>query len=543
MKKLLSILAFVATAAVLPAQSSFKDDFEAFKRQAKQDYDDFRKRANAEYTEFLRKAWEEFAAFGGDTLPREKELPPVVYVPPTPEVKPDTTPVVQPDTTPVVQPKDTIVERLPQEEIDPIHGGKGGLTTVKVPVVIPPITLPDTEPKRLPYEDILTIPNPTPQPQPISPIKEIPAPPQVEIPTMTVQLYGTGLKLRKPSGKLMRLKSVKENAIADAWAELSGDEYNNMLFDLLQIRKGMQLCDWAYLELLEKAAEAVYGKATNEAILLKAYLYSQSGYKMRLASNDSGRLFMLVASKYIIFGQNYFVLDGERYYQIGTKENSLNISSAQMKNEKALSLRINKEQLLKDNLAEERTLTSRFGITATCQVNQNIVDFYNKYPSAAFGDDFGTRWALLANTPLDANIKKSLYPQLQEQIKDLEVEDKVNVLLNFVQTAFVYEYDDVVWGEDRAFFAAETLYYPYCDCEDRSILFTRLVRDLVGLDAVLIYYPGHLASAVSIPNFMKGDYLQVDGKRYTICDPTYINAPVGKTMPGMDNATAKVIVL
>ena len=28
-----------------------------------------------------------------------------------------------------------------------------------------------------------------------------------------------------------------------------------------------------------------------------------------------------------------------------------------------------------------------------------------------------------------------------------------------------------------------------------------------------------------------------------VCDPTFINAPVGRTMPGMDNQKAKVIVL
>lgn len=31
--------------------------------------------------------------------------------------------------------------------------------------------------------------------------------------------------------------------------------------------------------------------------------------------------------------------------------------------------------------------------------------------------------------------------------------------------------------------------------------------------------------------------------KYIVCDPTYINAPVGETMPDMDNQTAKVIYL
>lgn len=119
----------------------------------------------------------------------------------------------------------------------------------------------------------------------------------------------------------------------------------------------------------------------------------------------------------------------------------------------------------------------------------------------------------------------------------------VERLLNFVQTAFVYEYDDKVWGYDRAFFTEETLYYPYCDCEDRSILFSRLVRDLVGLDVILVFYPGHLATAVCFDDEVNGDYIMVGNRKYVVCDPTYIGAPVGATMPGMDNKAAHAIVL
>ena len=115
--------------------------------------------------------------------------------------------------------------------------------------------------------------------------------------------------------------------------------------------------------------------------------------------------------------------------------------------------------------------------------------------------------------------------------------------MHWVQTAFVYEYDDKVWGDDRAFFAEETLYYPYCDCEDRSILYSKLIRDLLGLNVLLVYYPGHLATAVEFDTEVKGDAIVLDGRRFVVCDPTYIGAPVGLTMPEMDNRTAKVILL
>lgn len=151
---------------------------------------------------------------------------------------------------------------------------------------------------------------------------------------------------------------------------------------------------------------------------------------------------------------------------------------------------------------------------------------------------------MYANTPMDNNISSSLYPKLKELLKEKSEIEATNMLLNTLQTGLTYEYDDKVWGGDRAFFSEESLYYPYCDCEDRAILLTRLVRDVLGLNCLLVYYPGHLAAAIEYSdNSVKGDYITLDGRKYVIADPTYINAPIGCTMPGMDNATAKVIKL
>jgi hypothetical protein len=136
-----------------------------------------------------------------------------------------------------------------------------------------------------------------------------------------------------------------------------------------------------------------------------------------------------------------------------------------------------------------------------------------------------------------------LYPPLKKVISGMSEKEAVEVLLNWVQTSFEYKLDNQVWGGDRAFFAQETLYYPYCDCEDRAILFSRLVRDIVGLDIVLLCYPGHLATAVAFNDNVNGDYLTYKNRRYVVCDPTYINAGVGRTMPGMNNREAQLIAL
>ena len=72
---------------------------------------------------------------------------------------------------------------------------------------------------------------------------------------------------------------------------------------------------------------------------------------------------------------------------------------------------------------------------------------------------------------------------------------------------------------------------------------SRLVKDLLELETILVYYPGHLAMGIAFNEDIKGDYISYNGKRFVICDPTYIGAPIGKTMEGMDNSTATVILI
>ena len=58
---------------------------------------------------------------------------------------------------------------------------------------------------------------------------------------------------------------------------------------------------------------------------------------------------------------------------------------------------------------------------------------------------------------------------------------------------------------------------------------------------VFLYYPGHLATAVRFDEDVKGDYLVIDENKYIVCDPTYINAPIGMQMPGLEMKEINVI--
>lgn len=469
-------------------------EFNSYKEQRRKEFEEYRRQRNLEFAEFLRRSWDGFNSKPVTPKPKDETVPPLV---------------------------------VPKDDVPPVNPA----------------------PKPIPFEDIVPVPKPAPQPQPINPIDEEPVTPVVPVqPSVSFTFFGTTDKVRFDKKNNIQLKSLNENAIADAWLKLSEESYTNMIHDCLEIRKKHQLCDWAYLMMLNEMSENVCGRGTNESVLLMAYVYCQSGYQMRLAI-DGQKLVLLIGSKHHIYGTPYYVVDNLNFYPFlrqGERINErLQICNASYPKEKALSLLVSKAQEFTANYRGNRTIKSeRYpNVSATVKINQNLMTFYNTYPTSMLDNNFMTRWAMYANTPMAKDVTNQLYPQLRTLIAGKSHLDAVNILLNWVQTGFEYEYDDKVWGGDRAFFAEESLNYPYCDCEDRSILFTRLVRDLLGLKCILIYYPGHLASAVRFTENVSGDYIQLNGQKYIVSDPTYIGAPVGMTMPSMDNQKAKVILL
>lgn len=456
-----------------------------FVREMTEDFDNFRHQSMAQFAEFVRNPWKEFEETPPLPIPLPNRVPPVI----------------------MDEDKDKPIEDKP----------------VVIEEVVEPIVV-------------------QPQPQPVEPIEEVPV---EKTKYLDFAIFGTPEKVRLGTGKLPFLEGLDENSVASMLGQLCEEEFDNLIYDCLNIRQNRQFSDWAYLQMLNEISKAAYPRDSNSANLLMAYLYLQSGYRMRLA-NDGTNLYMLYASKHEIYEKESFLLDGERYYGLYQLPDKLRISLAAYPNEQSLSLLIDKPQKFSYLTSENRSIHSDKyeNIKLDVAVNKNLMDFYSTYPTSCLDGNLLTRWAMYANTPMDEKTSSVLYPQLKEILEGKTNTEAVNMLLNLIQTGFVYEFDDKIWGKDRAFFSEESFYYPYCDCEDRSILLTRIVRDILGLQCVLVYYPGHLASAIEFPDEdVKGDYVMLGGSKYVIADPTYINAPLGYTMPGMDNASAKVILL
>ena len=300
------------------------------KGKARRALDDFRREARAGLESFRKKCMDEFIAFVRDPWKEFEETPPV------PAPKDDPVP-------PVV---------IPEEDKDKPVEDK--------PVVI---------------EDVVTPPKPEPQPQPVEPIEEVPV---VQEKTVDFTFFGTQGRVRCDTSRCPSLRSISNGEIADALKELASEEFDNLVYDCLHLRDSLQLSDWAYLQMLRQMAAAVAGQHTDGATLLLAYVYMQSGYKMRLAT-DGSHLYMLYASKHQIFEQGAYDVDGVHYYGLDGLPDRLSICKAPFPRERELSLLVPRSQKLARDLSEERTIASKDydGMKLTARVNKNLMAFYD----------------------------------------------------------------------------------------------------------------------------------------------------------------------
>lgn len=480
--------------------------FNDFRKKVLQDFNDFRNKVLKEYADFVRNPWEDVALQPAEEKPKEKDM----------------------------------------EDVKPF------VIDSKVNPIVPNFDENDKGTKPVTIIDILPTPRPLTYPEPVVPVEEDNGENESgeekegNDNEHYFNFFGTKMKCQWSNDCRFSLKGYDENAIADGIELLSTEKYSTLLVDCIRLRKEYHLSDWAYILMLRDLCNSICGEDTNESTLMQAFLYSQSGYKMRLALAGP-KLKMMVATQFDIYGHSYYSIDGSNYYILDGEYDRVHICKAHFPKEQEMSLVMKDSPRLAFAGTETRMIGSRPypDLKAEIGVNQNLMDFYSTYPTSECNHNVMTRWAMYANMEMDQGVRDQLYPQIRAMIEGKTQRKAAESILNWIQTAFPYEYDDKVWGRDRAFFAEESLYYPFCDCEDRSILFTRLIRDLLDLKCILIFYPGHLATGVQFTEDGKGDYIDIDGERFTICDPTIMGdgAPVGFTMPGMDNSSAKVIIL
>ena len=484
--------------------SGFSQDteYEKWKKQQEAEFKEYQDKFDKEFIEMLEKTWEEVGINEGSDFYKERKPVTIPKAPPKPKVEND----VPKDETPIRErvnidipdapaPEPIIIEKPPRESMF------GDM---------------DTRSTNINYFSS-TIP--------------------FEYPTALRSLY---------SPREFSMRKTDNKRIAEFWDKVSRINHDPIIEYSNKVREELQLNDWGYVLLINDFANTVYEGYDKKLVnLYNWFLLTRAGYKVRIGY-DQNDVYILFAVEYNVFNTKYYTLDGEQYYVIDLNEEKQSPSSiftysgTHRGQSKKLNLKITEFPNLGDSKnVKSRTLNFSYDgkdYSIPVSIDRNLITYFEYFPL--------TELPVFFTASMSESSKKSIYEKLAPAIADMNEEEAVNFILRFVQTAFDYKTDQDQFDREKYMIPEETLFYPYSDCDDRSILFANLVQELVGLDVVGLRYSKHLATAVAFSdNSVQGDSHYHSGKKYIVADPTYINASVGMTMTQYKNEKPEIVSL
>lgn len=557
MKKTISFIAGLLLALTGMAQEN-KGGISGFMKEELEDFDKFMDDADKDFINFMREPWKEFEA-EKPVLKRVKPEPvkPVVYDEKTApksekpvcltieEILDMTTsegkqkPVVQlNEVDRIVFDKPEVIVRKKKDPKVIIIEEKAADKPAVQPEKKPVVEVVEAEPEAEPAPVVEADRRPELAAEPRLPVSSTPTSPlyRGESGRSKIAYGGLAFYLNNSLNRKCSLNGLNENAIADAYEALCNSDYKPLLADCAQIRKDLRLNDWGVFTLVRQVADTYCGTA-NESIVMQQFLLNEMGYKARMARKATeDKMMLFVATDCSIYAHPYITLNGQNYYNLSGNNEQCQFYMCQKDSPKAknsVGMQLKEAPLFPGTVVSSTHQAKGSAARVTVDVPKALMDFYKDYPQC----DYSVYFNAPVNVAMENRILSSLAPLVQGRNEA----DAANILINFVQTAFQYQTDGQQFGYEKPFFVEELFYYPYSDCEDRAMLFSYLVRKLLGLDVVLLDYPEHIATAVRFNGNVSGDYLMVNGRKYIVCDPIYIGASIGMTMPRYKTVSAKVL--
>lgn len=494
MKRLFTsvILAVVVFTA---AAQNYEDPFEEFAAQSEKTFSDFRQDADRSFSDLMEKAWKAFDAMDALEAPRRPGPVEAVYAP---------------------------VDSLPSgRELPCPKMIRQSHHSVQY---VPGARYQDSQVKR---NDVSA---------------QGPKPGAADRPlkgrTYRFVFYGNAIEVDLPEGfTSLRLNETTIKGVKNYWSALEKFPLERTLSQISAYEASLSLTGWTRCLLVDGLVNSVFTPAHGaEASVFKTYLLNRMGMDVKLASAD-GLLTAMVAIKEKAYSRMFVDIAGRRYYLEPTIRKVDKLYSYDVDMSEGLrpvSLVISKPLTFSTEGSSNRQSTI-FGNQCSIRINENVCRCYNDFPQSDL--------YVYARSAADPEFSAALLKAFRTSLSGKGDYEKVSALLKYMHEGFTYASDQEQFGYEKPFFLEENYVYPYNDCEDRSLLLSTLVRKLVGLDVVLMDYKDHVSVAVAFDDQVQGDYFTMGGRRYVVCDPTYIGAPVGMVMGKYAEAAFDIIRL
>jgi len=355
--------------------------------------------------------------------------------------------------------------------------------------------------------------------------------------------YGTEMVVKVPDRYgTFHPAGVSETDIAAFWKKLASYYFGVIIDGCEGYRKSYGLNDWAVLEWTQTVAEALFpGNLFSERTVFSAFLMNQMGYKVRMARSGKD-LFCLFASNQKIYSRKFISVGSVRYYiaDSGDRTSSeIYTYRSEFSNESVpLDMHL-RNSVLYGGRKSYRVVSRYSGVLGKnilIPLSVPLLSFYDHYPQV----DLEVYASAFPDKRFEAAFDEVLQPVLGKIETSAGI---VNFFLEFLQKDFKYKTDQEQFGHEKPFFCEESFFYEYNDCEDRVTLLSFLIRHYLGLKVILLDYGNHVAAGVCLNGTGKGDYVVWNSEKYYVCDPTYIGALMGMSMPQYRKEKARIISL
>jgi len=343
-------------------------------------------------------------------------------------------------------------------------------------------------------------------------------------------------KVNIPYDESMTKKIIGLNnkSISKYYKSLEHSKYKQTINFLKKYKKYRNLSDWEILVLIKGFTSKIHSSNNNQ-ILLSWFILLKLDYDMKVAISNK-RLILLAKVNHNLYSTPFIKINNKKYYVLfGAKANNLTTYKGNMGSYNALSFK-NKLATIGINDYKSKILNFKYQ-----NKTYKIKTLYSPSILRLYKDMPQSDYKIYFDSVMDKRIAFSLLNSMSKIIKNKSEVEAINILLRFTQKAFKYKTDANNFGYEKVLFPEETIYYSYSDCEDRSLMFSYLVRKLLKKKVILLKYSDHLATAIKMPNIIKGDSIRYKQENYLIADPTYINANLAMSMPKYKNARFKVI--
>lgn len=520
MQKKIAILVLLLISWTSFAQNDFQKAFSDFEKMTQSNFASFSDKNEKEFTDLLKRNWIEFQVFQGKEY---KKKP-----------KPQKAPIVVADTVKTPETMlPTIQDTIPAKET----------TIAKVNPPIEEIVEPSVE---VPDTTKIIIPITPPEEEKIDTVVCKPQEGEVKDKEVGANLtsfsfYNEKHSVSVPSGcGQIHPKGIKETEVAAFWSNLNKLDFHTLLTECKSTQKARGYNDWAVYQWICALAEQVYpSDSNNERLIFTVYLLNGIGLDAKLARVGS-RLTCLISTRQTLYSRTYILIGETPYYTVEShpiREDIYTYKANSKDKLKPFDMAVHSHLDLGSDrdICYKEQKSSVFGRNFSIPLNTELCKFYADYPQLDV--------LYYAQAPVSGSMDNYLKRNLGGMLKGKTTTEAVATILKYLHKDFPYITDDEQFGREKPLFCEESYMYDYTDCEDRSVLFAYLVKSLTGLDVILLDYPDHIATAVRFNENVSGDYIEYNNSRYYVCDPTYIGAPIGYSMPDYKSIPANIIVI